>query len=95
MRGVGILLVGLLFFLNKYLAVFHHITWVFLGVFGYLLIIDRVQESQNYLVLSHLYTMVVVTMFTGMSAMRFLQTVIMGVLVGVLGVVGIIRLGML
>lgn len=65
------------------------VAWIFVAVFAYLLAVEKVDEiaDNNELSrsLSHYFTIMILTIFTAISGMRFLHSLIMGVLMFTLG----------
>lgn len=102
LRSLNLLFLALLFLLSGMIHSHSFVAWVFVGVFTYLLAVEKVDEmsaanpiSRSF---SHYFTMMIFTVFSAISGMRFLHSLVMGSVTLVFGfvsagVVGAVEMG--
>ena len=98
LRVVNLFFIGLIFMLTRVIHTHKFVAWIFVGVFTYLLAVEQVDEmSENNILsrsLSHYFTIMILTVFTAVSGIRFLHSLIMGVLMIISGFVEVGIMGM-
>ena len=79
---VNLMFIALIFVLSRLLHSHGYVTWIFVGVFVYLLAVEKIDEitanNSHSRSFSHYFTVMILTIFSALSGMRFLHSLVMG-----------------